>query len=599
MSLRNSFTKFQAVALHAYISSDGHEAVTVSDDATARHWDLATGQSRILFRGYSHQLCAIAFCLDNRNVLLGAGDSTMVLVELATGAIVKTFEGHSGLVRAVAISADGRCVVSGCANSTLRLWDMVTAQTLMVCEGHTADVECVAFVPDGTRVASGSRDQTIRVWDVGTGGTLQVFQGHAGFVRSIAISADGKQIISTSGDYTVRQWNISIPQPDSSAAFLRADKQPVRQKHALLSTAQSARVHPEPISHLAISSDGKWALSGSRTTAPRVWSVDEYLITGLLYGHKDLISAISLSPEGDQAITGAISRDRTLRVWDAKTHGTAQVLAGHRDGVLKMAVAWQAGRVVSFARDRTLRLWDIQTGRALREMVEISAERLDAYRRTSTALLTENEVIAAMDRVDVLPGRDARIIVAPNGDWVAIGSGSSLYFWNLISGSVSIEALGDFEICALAAAPDAKQVIVGSTTGAVALWDVVKGIATRTFESGSGSPVLDVGMCPDGRQLFCALRDDSIEFWDLDDGSGPGLLVGGHSKVDEVVITPDGALAYSVYADTIVVSDLRQRQRLGSLSLDHQITTLAVVPAGTRLAVGDESGSVHFLQLEV
>jgi hypothetical protein len=53
-----------------------------------------------------------------------------------------------------------------------------------------------------------------------------------------------------------------------------------------------------------------------------------------------------------------------------------------------------------------------------------------------------------------------------------------------------------------------------------------------------------------------------------------------------------------VYGDTVVAAHVQRGAVLGSLSVDHQITAMAVVPDGRHLALGDESGRVHLMRLE-
>ncbi len=65
-----------------------------------------------------------------------------------------------------------------------------------------------------------------------------------------------------------------------------------------------------------------------------------------------------------------------------------------------------------------------------------------------------------------------------------------------------------------------------------------------------------------------------------------------------MAVAPDASVAYSIYGDKIVASDLIRLSRLGSVSLDHQITVVAVTSDGANVAAGDESGMVHFLSLE-
>jgi WD40 repeat protein len=128
-------------------------------------------------------------------------------------------------------------------------------------------------------------------------------------------------------------------------------------------------------------------------------------------------------------------------------------------------------------------------------------------------------------------------------------------------------------------------------------WDVKEG-KTVGILSGHEGAILDIVLSPDGRTALTASSDGTIRGWDLDSGRLRIVHPGRPGKVDAVAIAPGGEIAYSIHGDTVVARRLNPYAQLGSLSLDHQITALAVVPDGRRLALGDESGQVHFLRFE-
>jgi WD40 repeat protein len=109
---------------------------------------------------------------------------------------------------------------------------------------------------------------------------------------------------------------------------------------------------------------------------------------------------------------------------------------------------------------------------------------------------------------------------------------------------------------------------------------------------------VDLAVNPEQHRLVSAGRDNTINVWDLNGLDLLGTLHGASPGLDEVAVAPDARLAYSIYGDTIVASDLMRLSHLGSVSLDHQITVVAVASDGTSVAAGDESGMVHFLSLE-
>ena len=96
-----------------------------------------------------------------------------------------------------------------------------------------------------------------------------------------------------------------------------------------------------------------------------------------------------------------------------------------------------------------------------------------------------------------------------------------------------------------------------------------------------------------------AAGDDTIHIWELGSGRIRMHMNGSVGKVDAVAVSPNGEFAYSIYHDTLMAYDLGRSTRLAALSFDHQITAVGVTPDGKRIAVGDQSGCVHFLCLEM
>ena len=123
----------------------------------------------------------------------------------------------------------------------------------------------------------------------------------------------------------------------------------------------------------------------------------------------------------------------------------------------------------------------------------------------------------------------------------------------------------------------------------------------RFLDAGRGlartRQIMDIVVDALGRRAITAARDGSVRMWDLVTGRETAALQGESEKVDAVAIAPNGRFAYSVLGDTVVASDLTAMVPLCRLSLDHNITAIAVTPDGLHAALGDESGRMHFLTL--
>ena len=105
--------------------------------------------------------------------------------------------------------------------------------------------------------------------------------------------------------------------------------------------------------------------------------------------------------------------------------------------------------------------------------------------------------------------------------------------------------------------------------------------------------VLDAAAC----RATAATRDGTICTWDITTGQELASFDSGVADADTVAIAPGGRLAYAVSGDTVAALDLRGQRLIRRLSLDHNITAIAVTPDGLTVALGDESGRAHVVRL--
>ncbi len=300
-----------------------------------------------------------------------------------TGAMLRQMEGHKDWVWSVALSHDGRRALSGSKDATVRLWDVETGNLLACLEGHEAEVVSVAFSADGSRALSGSIDKTVRLWDLESGREVRSFRGHTDSVVSVAFSEDGNSTLSASRDGTIRICDLAsggesrriVSQMDivglafsangmtalgncirSPTRLLPVPKNTVRM-WALESGRELRRFegHAHLIWSVALSPDGRRALSGSEDNTVRLWEVGSGREIFRLRGHAGWAWTVAFSPDGRRAISG--SDDKTLRLWNLDKGIEICCLEGHADWVSSVVFAPDGRTALSGSNDHTLRLW--------------------------------------------------------------------------------------------------------------------------------------------------------------------------------------------------------------------------------------------------
>jgi Tol biopolymer transport system component len=240
LHVRHTLRGHTRAVVVAVWSPSGQWIATASDDGTAKVWDAANGQERVILRGHTDRVAGIAWSPDGRWIVTGSWDGTARVWDAATGQERATLPGDTDMVLEVVWSPDGRWIVTAPYDGTAKVWDAATGQEQATLRGHIDLVRSIAWSPDGLWVATASDDGTAKVWDAATGQERATLRGHASSVNSVAWSADGQWIATASDDGTAKVWDAANGQ---ERATLRG--------------------HTDWVHSIAWSPDGRWIATAS------------------------------------------------------------------------------------------------------------------------------------------------------------------------------------------------------------------------------------------------------------------------------------------------------------------------------------------------
>jgi tricorn protease-like protein len=279
------------------VAPDGTWIVSVSEDATLRIWDVATGEIRRTLTGPGPlRRCAVA--PDGTWIVSASTRWGLQIWDAATGAHRRTLQGHSDAAWDCAVAPDGTWIVSAFSTSSanarwgLRISDVATGEIRRTMSGDTGPLWGCAVAPDGTWVASASADKTLRIWDVATGETRRTLTGHTEPVLRCAVAPDGTWLLSAAYDKTLRIWDVATGE-----------------------TRRTLTGHTERgFGGCAVAPDGTWALSASTNKKLQIWDVATGETRGTLTGHSASVEDCCVAPDGTWIVSA--SADTTLRIWD-------------------------------------------------------------------------------------------------------------------------------------------------------------------------------------------------------------------------------------------------------------------------------------------
>lgn len=508
-------------------------AVTVSNDRTARIWDLTTEQPE---EGHIREVAAMAFCeIQGRPMLLtGAYDRTARFWDLRTREqAAPALEGHTGSIRAVALHEYGGRVIAatGSDDTTVRLWNPLTGvQIGPVLTGHTNVVTCVAIgeLNGAPVVVSGSDDGTVRVWDIRSGTPVgPPIAGHIGGVRCAALRQSGAKLEIVLATFSGHCYFLEVSGRGEKVHLFLED---YTQSAMLLGVAFHAG---RPVVVCSVEGNEVHMLDLDGMS----------LVAGPFRGHTSAPMRSALGRVGDKAVVATQATDHTVRLWDLET---GEMLGQPLEGENYSSYATplfgmiDGAPVVLATHSRQVWIWDITSMRPLGEplcgrdwrirsaaMFEdtsgravVATENLDGVIRIHA--LDDGRQVA--DQIPARPGFGYGIATGPvqgeAGTVLVRGGWAKAEVWNLDNRERRASRPGASERpCAHVMEGRNVVVTVGEEYGLHA-WDLDTQIAVCPPMKGHTAEITSVRTWTLGEVDLAATAsyDGTVRLWDLRTG---------------------------------------------------------------------------------
>jgi WD40 repeat protein len=365
--------------------------------------------------------------------------------------------------------------------------------------------------------------------------------------------------LSTSAQLALQEQNTDL----ALALAMEANRIPDPPPQARLMLADAAyrpgtrRIfegHGGPVEGVAISIDGRTAISASADRTLILWDLESGQAIRHFTGHQDVVHGVALHPHQPWALSA--SADGTLILWDLESGQVLRRFSGHSGEVWCVAISPDGRTALSGSADESLILWDLETE--------------DAERRIVRRFSGHSEAVLS-------------VAISPDGKAALSGSADrSVIHWDLDSGTVihhfagqldTLEATtydpqGHFDsVWGVAFSPDGQKAISAAYDEYTMVWDLATGERAGSFiPRDLEASIFSLAISPDGRTALLGTLDNKVGLLDLAGGESVLQLLGHSGRVLAVAFTPDGQRALSGSADgTLRLWDLQsgvERRRL-------------------------------------
>ena len=518
---------------------------------------------------------------------------------LPKGAIARFGKGTLGKIH---FSPDGsRLAVS----SSIGIWfyDPQTGKTLRLLT-YTDGIAPFAFAysPDGNIIASaGTNDMIVltgrresrlpsisgnivQMRDTTTGEKRTTVSTQTQKVAAIIYTPNGKTIATTrKRDNTVYLWDTATGKSkgtlerEGSGSLQSSVYVPDRKTIMTAKLKTILAGHTSTIDSVAYSPNGKIIATagGWKDNTVRLWDATTGETRDLLTGYTH-ISSVAYSPDGKTIAMGADYRSNALQLWDVPTRKLKTTYTEHTDGTLSSVVYSPDGRTIAAVglEDNTVRLWSSTTGTHTATFKPVNTKR--EYDISSVAYSPDGQTIAVV------------------GGYYKQHKGG-VYLWHVQTRKRKIIYEGPDYISAVAYSPDGKTIATGSWNGNIQVWHTVTGEALKTISTKHKGGVNSLAYSPDGKTIATGggYRDDIVQLWDAGTEEHKAILRGHTKTVSSVAYSPDGKTIASGSTDgTVRLWDGITGEHKSTFTAQTDIVSVVYSPDGQTMATRSTDGTV-------
>jgi len=291
-----------------------------------------------------------------------------------------TLNEHKGAVYALCQTNETHQILSAGSDRHVILWDIQELVPKKVIAKSPSPVVSLMVLSELNYLLIGQMEGGVHIIDLARSTEFKYLKAHKGYIFDIQFISSKNEVVFASGDGSVSIWSLPdfkfIEQKQIAEKKCRKmSYSPERGELAI--SSGDGEIHIYDVNNWKIKSKIEEIESSVNVVAHHanqtdlmVGAKDAHLLRYNIETHrrlKDLpahywaIYDLVFSPEGDFFATA--SRDKTLKIWDAKTDDVIQRLEGLKDKAHTHSVnalLWldYKNYLVSAGDDRSLKIWE-------------------------------------------------------------------------------------------------------------------------------------------------------------------------------------------------------------------------------------------------
>jgi WD40 repeat protein len=514
------------------VFSDGKRAASLADRQFIVIWEIDTGKEVLrIAHGHKDHVSGLAVSKDMDYVVSCSWDGTIKVWGASNGALFHHILAHSEWVVAVVMCPDGKSFISASLDGSIKIWDMQTGLMTRLVTTNADEVWGIDVSSDFEFLVSVSEDREIKIWDARTGSRIAalkepgktfnsiVWRDH---LYSVALSPDNQFAVSGGGGYgekaynNVTIWDIKSQKriasfqghsqkvnaiditSDGRYAISGSDDGHVRiwNMHNMQQGESKNSIQkrtPRTVSHAVVSATGKCCFSYSTDMVLRGWMINGNYQEAVFYKRDVVVDNIAISPDGKYGIADCYQYMLVCSLEDGRFY----TLAKKTKKIESFGIT-PGNNEIFIVGDQKIKFLNLRNGEELSSIeinngVELVAIDINSRGRNAVVDTYPPQRISLRSFINKITSFMSKVT-------------NDSYYIPL-----------NFSKSSFAISNDGKYSAVIRDRNNVFCWDMDKKIQIQSFQS-SSAKIISLSITEDGKRIVLVTDKGVVEFWDVGTG---------------------------------------------------------------------------------
>uniref|UniRef100_A0A452TG08 WD repeat domain 3 n=1 Tax=Ursus maritimus TaxID=29073 RepID=A0A452TG08_URSMA len=441
-------------------------------------WDLRKGEKILILQGLKQEVTCLCPSPDGLHLAVGYEDGSIRIFSLLSGEGNVTFNGHKAAITSLKYDQLGGRLASGSKDTDTIVWDVINESGLYRLKGHKDAITQALFLREKNLLVTSGKDTMVKWWDLDTQHCFKTMVGHRTEVWGLVLVSEDKRLITGASDSELRAWDIAYLQEVEDIE------------------------EPEP--------------KKSKASSPGIQDTHE---------PEEGTPETDETPE-DRILTcrkaGSIMREGRDRVVNLAVDRTGRILACHgTDSVLevfcilsKAEVQKKMDKKMKKARKKAKSFDLIHSPQGeLKAVFLLQNNLVESYSLHPSAPAPQP---VRTSRITIGGHRSDVRTLSFSSDNIAVLSAAadSVKIWNRATLQCIRTMTCEYALCSFFV-PGDRQVVIGTKTGKLQLYDLASGNLLETIDAHDGA-LWSLSLSPDQHGFVTGGADKSVKFWDFE-----------------------------------------------------------------------------------